>query len=201
MATDTTTVNWNYDGKPNYAFGTGATRLEQLLGTRSTLLGLAIFAYLFVVQAFPWALWQYLLGALLAADTLGGAVANSLNSCKRFYHSPIQPVDAPITRILKQHMLFTVLHIHPILIYTLYPGAIWWYGFVWYAALLASTALVVQVPLYIQRPVAVFCIVLAVLAASSWVPAVPGFAWLLPTLFLKIVYGHAVQEEPYRPTS
>jgi hypothetical protein len=27
---------------------------------------------------------------------------------------------------------------------------------------------------------------------------VAGFEWLMPALFLKIVYGHIVREEPYR---
>ena len=39
----------------------------------------------------------------------------------------------------------------------------------------------------------------AILANLYLIRPVPGFEWLIPALFLKIVYGHIVREEPYRP--
>lgn len=31
------------------------------------------------------------------------------------------------------------------------------------------------------------------------ITAVQGFEWVVPVLFIKIIYGHLVREEPYRP--
>ena len=42
-------------------------------------------------------------------------------------------------------------------------------------------------------------IALAVILNLYIVPLSLAWAWLMPLLFLKIVYGHSVQEEPYRP--
>lgn len=39
----------------------------------------------------------------------------------------------------------------------------------------------------------------AILANLYLIRPVPEFEWLIPALFLKIVYGHIVREEPYRP--
>jgi hypothetical protein len=42
-------------------------------------------------------------------------------------------------------------------------------------------------------------IFLSILINFYLVEAIPGFEWLIPALFLKILYGHLVREEPYRP--
>jgi hypothetical protein len=34
-------------------------------------------------------------------ESFGGVVANSLNSCKRFYHSPVQPEETGFTALAK----------------------------------------------------------------------------------------------------
>jgi hypothetical protein len=31
------------------------------------------------------------------------------------------------------------------------------------------------------------------------VPAPPGLEWIVPILFVKVILGHLVREEPYRP--
>ena len=41
-------------------------------------------------------------------------------------------------------------------------------------------------------------IMLAILFNYYVIPPITGFEWFIPALFLKIVYGHIVQEEPYR---
>jgi hypothetical protein len=80
----------------------------------------------------------------------------------------------------------------------LYPGGQSIAGVGWYLALLASTVLVSATPLYLRRPLAMLLVLLSLLANYGISP-VPGFEWLMPGLFLKIVYGHTVREEPYRP--
>jgi hypothetical protein len=42
-------------------------------------------------------------------------------------------------------------------------------------------------------------IMTAILVNQYIFHSVIGFEWLIPALFLKIVYGHIVREEPYRP--
>ena len=40
---------------------------------------------------------------------------------------------------------------------------------------------------------------LAILVNLYVVRPVVGFEWLVPALFLKLIYGPLVREEPYRP--
>jgi hypothetical protein len=65
--------------------------------------------------------------------------------------------------------------------------------------LVLSALALLQMPLYLQRPAALGIILIAILLNLYILPPVWGFEWLIPALFLKIVYGHLVREEPYRP--
>ncbi len=56
-------------------------------------------------------------------------------------------------------------------------------------------------PLYIRRPVAFFAILLALLLNIYIILPVQGFEWFVPALMIKILYGHLVREEPYRPVT
>jgi hypothetical protein len=53
-------------------------------------------------------------------------------------------------------------------------------------------------PVYLQRPVAMLVLVAAVVG-NALVSAPEGWAWFIPVLMAKLVVGHAVREEPYRP--
>ena len=139
-----------------------------------------------------------LIAALITADIFGGVVANALNSCKRFYHSPLKESEIGLTRLLKNPYFYSTLHVYPLLVALFYPPGNWLYGLVWYAALLISTVIAWQVPLYLQRP-AEFIITLAVIGNIYFIEPVHGFEWLVPLLFINIIYGHLVREEPYRP--
>lgn len=44
-------------------------------------------------------------------------------------------------------------------------------------------------------------ILTAIMVNFYMVAPVHGFEWLIPLLYLKIVYGHLVPEEPYRPAT
>jgi tellurite resistance protein TehA-like permease len=74
----------------------------------------------------------------------------------------------------------------------------WGYGLFWYALMIVSTIAILRLPLYIRRPAAMGVIMLAILVNYYFLPPVVGFEWFIPALFLKIVYGHIVREEPYR---
>jgi hypothetical protein len=39
----------------------------------------------------------------------------------------------------------------------------------------------------------------AVLVNSYVITVIPGFEWFLPVFILKLVVGHIIREEPYRP--
>ena len=198
MTSESAHIDWTYQGKPDFLAGTGATRTERALMWAGGLVGVALYAYFYLKGMLAWTWWQYLVAAVMAFDVGGGVVANALNSCKRFYHTPPLATEPRAARLLKNHLFFTALHVYPLLIGLLFGGG-WVYGLFWYVALLASAIMVLKTPLYLQRPVAFFLILMALLIHLYGVSAVPGFEWFIPALFLKIVYGHLVREEPYRP--
>ena len=193
-----TNIEWNYSGKPDGFFGTGATQAEQNLVWLFGILSTALLGLYWWSHAMDWSWWQYAIALLLALDVLGGVVANSLNSCKRFYHSPIQHEETGFTALAKNHFAFTLLHIHPILIGLVFGNMNLAYGIIWYVVMVIVSAGVQKLPLYLQRPAAMGVIMLAILINYYVIPPITGFEWFIPALFLKIVYGHIVQEEPYR---
>lgn len=54
-------------------------------------------------------------------------------------------------------------------------------------------------PLYLRRPIAMLFCLISLIMNSYIIPVIDGFEWFIPALFIKIIYGHLVQEEPYRP--
>jgi hypothetical protein len=199
MRNNVVNIDWDYHGKPDALLGSGANRSEQVLVYAASLIGILLFLYFYLRQTWDWDWWGYLIAALIAADIFGGVVANALNSCKRFYHAPLKVNEIGLTRLLKNPYFFSTLHVYPLLVALIYPSGDWLYGLAWYAALLISTVIVCRVPLYLQRPTSFFIIVMAVTGNLYIIDPVHGFEWLVPLLFFKIIYGHLVREEPYRP--
>ena len=198
MQNEQSKIDWGYSGTPDGFFGTGATAAEQTIVWVFGLLGTGILGWVVWTHPIPWTWWQFAVAAMLALDVLGGVVANALNSCKRFYHSPVKPEETGFTGLAKNHFAFTAFHVHTVIVGVLFGTLDFGYGFFWYFALLASTMVVLRLPLYLRRPAALGIIMLAVLVNLYIFHPVIGFEWLVPALFLKIVYGHVVQEEPYR---
>lgn len=199
MNKTTNTVDWNYAGKPDFLFGTGATRMEKGLVLSSSALGILLYAFFYFSHHLEWSWWQYIIAILIAMDVLGGLVANSLNSCKRFYHTPTKPEEPWYTPWLKNHLLFAILHVYPILVSVIFGKGNYFYGIFWYTWLVFAAFLIIKTPLYLQRPVAFLIITISLLLNFYFIPSVQGFEWLIPALYLKILYGYLVQEEPYRP--
>ncbi|HZG87856.1 hypothetical protein [Paenibacillus sp.] len=194
-------VEWEYEGKPDFSSGTGATRAER------TLALVGAFAAAAAVLAAAWsreANWnaaQLAVAAALAFDVGGGLVSNALNSCKRFYHTPAKPEEGRLGVVLKSPALFSAAHVHPIAAALVFEPDRWAsYGLAWYALLMLAVFIVLRTPLYLRRPVSFLAIMLAAFANFYAIPGVTGMEWLVPLLFVKIVYGHLVREEPYRPT-
>jgi len=192
-------VDWSYSGQTNATVGTGATMAEKGLAYASALVSPLLYLGLYVQGTLVWTWWQYAVAVLIGADLAAGVVANALNSCKRFYHTPFRDDEPSYVRPLKKPLRFTALHIYPLLIAVLYADASWIYGLVWYALLLVSALVVLAIPLYLRRPVATVVVLLAVMINAYLILPPAGFEWFAPVLLLKIVLGHLVQEEPYRP--
>ena len=192
-------IIWFYSGQTDLTVGTQATATEKLLGWTAGLIGIVIIAFFYWQNKFDWAIWQYIVVAIITFDVIGGAVANSLNSCKRFYHSPLQTFEPDYVKFAKNHLLFSLIHIHPLIVSLMFSSASLFYGLFWYLSLQISVLTVTRTPLYLQRPVSMLIIVIALLINDYFINLPAGLEWLIPVLFIKIVYGHTVREEPYRP--
>lgn len=192
-------INWGYSGKADFLFGTGATPLEKGLVLAGGSLGIVLYLYLFITGILDWTWWQYLLAGLIAMDVFAGLVANSLNSCKRFYHTQPKSDEPRYTSFFKNHFLFVILHIYPLLASLIFGNGNFIYGVFWYIFMIFCAWIIIKTPLYLQRPVSFLCVATAILLNIYLIPVIDGFAWLVPALFIKIFYGYLVQEEPYRP--
>jgi len=195
-----TIVDWTYEGKPDFSSGTGATRAERTLALGSAAIVPGVVLALWATGDYEWGLLQLAAALALAFDVGGGLISNALNSCKRFYHTPPKPSEGKLGAVLKHPVRFAAAHVHSVLVALLFEAERWaTYGLFWYALLLLSVAVVLRTPLYLRRPVSFLAILLATLANVYLVEPIAGFEWLAPLLFMKIVYGHLVREEPYRP--
>lgn len=192
-------VRWEYHGATDPLVGSGATRAERLLGYGGAALMTALILWLSVRDGAPVSAgWQWVILAFFAYDIGGGAAANMLNSCKRFYHTPAKPGEGRVLRAVKSVPVFTALHIHPILAAALLGGSAI-NGLIWYVLLQLAVWLTLATPLYLRRALATLLTVLAFIAATDLLPLGTGLEWFIPCLFVKMVMGHAVREEPYAP--
>jgi hypothetical protein len=185
-------------GRPDWLMGAGTTRGERATVWVGTVLGVAA-----VVSGAPqgWSWWQWGLVVVLAADLVGGVVANSLSTAKRQYHGGHAPAARrSSTRVLRSSTVFASAHVHPFVVALLLPDASWRWAAGWYVGCVVSVFLVHRVPLHLQRPTA-FAAVAVLLVAAPLVAAPEGLAWFGPVLAVKLVGAHAVREEPYRPAS
>lgn len=192
-------IDWNAAGKPDYLFGTGATRTERIFVWIAGLGTGALTLILNYSLDLNWSILQIIVAIGIAFDVGGGVVANSLSSCKRTYHSPISPDAGIQERLLKNHLFFAILHIHPLLVGLIFPDVSWQVSLAWYAGVILAAVLVQASKLYMKRPVAIAMCFISIIVTIYWLPLGLGWEWLGPALFLKIVYGHLVPEEPYRP--
>jgi len=193
-------VVWEYEGKTDFSSGTGATAAERTLALVSAFIVPVVLLALAATRGYGWNWLQLVVASALAFDVGGGLVSNALNSCKRFYHTPPKPAEGKLGAALKHPLLFASAHVHSILVALLFEAERWaTYGLAWYALLIASVVVVRRTPLYLQRPASFLAILLATVINFYGIAPVPGFEWLAPLLFIKIVYGHIVREEPYRP--
>lgn len=189
------------EGRANPLFGAGATRVEQALASGAGLLGALLVTGTAAAQASGWSGVQYAVAAVVAFDVVGGVIANGLGSAKRdHFGPPAATARTTAGRVARTPVLFTALHVHPVVVALVYDPAAWWWGVAWYLVTLVGTTLVRVSALYLQRPVALAWCALAALGAS-FLPSPAHWGWLPVALALKLVLAHAVQEEAYRPAA
>lgn len=184
-------------GRRDWAFGTGATATERRLVWSTAAVGVAAVVWAAETAGVRWAWWQWALVALVTVDVVGGVVANSLGSAKRFYHGPAPQGAGAVQQVLHHPVGFATAHVHPFVLVPALGGS-WAWAVGVYVTCLAGVALVTMLPRHLQRPAAFAIATLALLAAPS-APSPDGLAWFGPVLVLKLVVAHAVPEEPYRP--
>lgn len=192
-------IDWKYEDKLDLALGNGANKQEKILGWASCLV-IPLFLLFYVnKEHIEWNYIQLIIAIIVAFDIGGGMVCNSLNSCKRFYHSNSNTNEKKYIYIIKNHLVFSSLHIHTIIVWLVFDINNWINGFIWYFLLMISVISVNWAPLYIKRPLSMLIILFSIMINLYIIKPVIGFEWLVPVLFIKIVYGHLVREEPYRP--
>ncbi len=127
----------------------------------------------------------------------GGLVSTSLNSGKRFYDSPIKLEEKGVAKFMKTLPCYIGMHVHPLIVGLLYDNMNWQYALSWYFIFILSVIILYKTPLYLKRPVSRFITMISILINIFIIPPVKGFEWFIPILFIKIICGHLVTEEPY----
>ena len=179
--------------RPDWLYGTGVTPVEKGVVWLTVVAALPLVVLVQQRSGVDWQWWHWLLVVGLAADVVGGVVANSLASAKRLYHQAPQTRPSVVERVLRNHLAFAALHVHPFLVVAVFPGAEWGWAAGWYVAALVGVALVLVVPLQLKRPAGMGIATLAVVVATT-ADGPGGLTWLGPVLVLKLVAAHAVPE-------
>lgn len=165
--------------------GPGMSKGENALLFGSTLVGAALVALHLSALGLSWPL--VLLGALIGADVIGGAVCNMTETTKRWYH---RPEHRP-----RDHLKFIALHVlHIVVVAWAFRGegfdAI--YAFTIGGWLFASAITVLFAPAALRSPLATTLFAVALGLSLYALGPTPGFEWFVPLLFVKLLIGHAV---------
>lgn len=170
--------------------GPGATTVELVLIWLASVMGGAGMVAYALLRDLQWSWWQLVLAAVLAVDIGGGVVANAAAPAKRWYHRQGQGVP--------DHLLFAAVHvIHLALVWLLFPGGTAQFAIFWFVYLMLAAVVILQFPLSLQRPVAFLLFGVALVFNQYVLVSAAGFEWLVPLLFLKLLLGHLLHEEPY----
>lgn len=173
--------------------GPGAEKAEVVLQFAVAALA-AIAAGIWFATRGSGNIWMLVLSIFLAFDIGGGVITNATSTAKRWFHRP--------GRSVWSHLGFQLAHlIHIAAVSFLYGDARWMLLFILSGVLIAGSGIVLLTPLYLKRPVAfgLYAAILAVVPQLVEVPA--GLEWFIPLFYLKLILGHLLPEEPYRPES
>lgn len=159
-----------------------ATGTERTLGYGTALVG-AVLALVLAVRA-DLDVWQVALLTLVGFDLFGGVVVNATASGSRRFHAP----GTPRHRVV----VFTAVHVHPLVVAALVPDLPWPTAVVTYAGVLAAVVLAVLVPDAVRAPVAFAAAALLVALLTTVLAPEPWVAWVGPLLVLKLLLSHAL---------
>ncbi|AHC14075.1 hypothetical protein [Salinispira pacifica] len=138
--------------------------------------------------------WLLAVTIFLAFDIGGGVITNATSTAKRWFHRQ--------DRSAWSHMAFQMAHLlHIAVVSFLYGDARWTLLLILSGALIAGSGIVLLTPLYLKRPAAfgLYGAMVVLLPRLAEVPA--GLEWFIPLFYLKLILGHLLPEEPYRPGS
>ena len=165
--------------------GPGMSVGENALIIGSTIIGGLLVSVHLASLGFAWPL--VLLGGLIAADVIGGAICNMTETTKRWYHRAEQKP--------RDHLGFIALHLlHIVAVAWAFRGT----GFdVVYAIavggwLLVSAGIVLYSPSALRSPIATTLYAIALGLSLYALGPTPGLEWFVPLLFVKLLIGHAL---------
>jgi hypothetical protein len=194
------TIDWEYpeagggfDRVVAELIGPGATRAEiALVFCIGILAGISQIVYQ-LFAGLGWDIIQLAIATFMAFDIAGGVAANSTSTAKRWYHRE--------EKGKKDHIGFVLIHGIYILLVTVFFNSFDWIFFTLvYGYLILTSVMVVMMPLYLRRPTSVTLFAGGLLMNIYILTPIPGLEWFVPMLYLKLIIGHIVQEEPYRPS-
>ncbi len=179
----------------DYLFGPDATRLEKGGVLLAALFSGSAVAAFWLCEQPGWPLWVLLVTVAVAADLGGGVVANFLPSCKRFYHQQPSLEALWWEKALLNPLVFSALHIYPILIWAIHSDVQVRVGVLWYLLLLGFTIILRGTPDNLKRPAAGLIVLAVLLLNALALPSPAGLSWFIPALFIKLVLAHQVPPE------
>ncbi len=189
-------VDWRCDPNAHIAFGSFATRSEKALVWLGALALCAWTAW--QAAGLDWSWWQWVVVMFLAFDLGGGAIANSLNSAKQFYHSPALPSDSMLSRLARRPLFFASLHVHTIVAAAVLQPQSLPVALLWYLAMMACAALLLSIPISLRRPAAALMLAASIVVTTRYVFLDVALCWMPSVLCVKILCGHLLREEPYK---
>ncbi len=187
---------WKYEGKTDVINGTGAYFEERVLGYSGAAIVTVLMLYLQFTGYTDWTWWQLLIASYISFDLGGGFMSNSLNSVIRFYETPYKEGEGKSAKYLKNDWIYNGMHFHPLIVGLVFNND-WVYAIGWQVIFFGSLAVVAITPQYLKRPISRLLTLLAIIISLYFLQSVPGFEWFIPLIFIKMVMGHMVREEPY----
>ncbi len=192
-------IRWEYEGKTDVINGTGAYFEERMLGYSGAAIVTLLMLYLQFTGYTDWTWWQLLIASYISFDLGGGFMSNSLNSVIRFYETPYKEGEGKSAKYLKNDWIYNGMHFHPLIVGLVFNND-WVYAIGWQVIFFGSLAVVAITPQYLKRPISRLLTLLAIIISLYFLQSVPGFEWFIPfipLIFIKMVMGHMVREEPY----
>ena len=189
-------IRWEYEGKTDVINGTGAYFEERVLGYSGAAIVTLLMLYLQFTGYTDWTWWQLLIASYISFDLGGGFMSNSLNSVIRFYETPYKEGEGKSAKYLKNDWIYNGMHFHPLIVGLVFNND-WVYAIGWQVIFFGSLAVVAITPQYLKRPISRLLTLLAIIISLYFLQSVPGFEWFIPLIFIKMVMGHMVREEPY----